>query len=540
MKKYIRHKTLILFGIVLIAAFFRLFSLSTNPPSLTWDEVSWGYNAYSLGIDGRDEFGKFLPITYLESFGDFKPPLYAYLDILPVKILGMSELAVRLPSAFAGILTVALTYLLVVQIFGREKEKEAFVAAFIVAISPWHIMLSRAAFEANVSTALIVLGLYLFLKSKNDKIILLPFSVVSFVASLYTFNSARVIVPIIVIVLAIVFYRFLLKNLVIACVSALLGFLLFLPLFIFLQSPQAKLRFDEVNIFSDINVINRTNQEIANDDNSAFSKVIHNRRFAYGVEYLGHYFDNLTPKFLFFSGDGNPKFSIQDVGQVYLWEAPFLLLGVLLLFRQRRKYWWIVPFMIVVAIVPAGFARETPHALRTESVVPFLQIVTAIGVCAFIDWFRGKIQIFSKVCLTLVIFISLMYFAHNLFFHYPKEYSGEWQYGYKESLEYVKGQQNNYQKVYITEALGRPYVYALFYLKYSPQKFRQEANIYREALGFVHVRSFSNIYFEEEIEKVNTQNSLYLAQPDSVPVSGKILKEFKLLNGKTILVAYSL
>lgn len=103
MTKYMKNKVvLILLGILLVATFFRLFHLSVNPPSLTWDEVAWGYNAYSLGLDGKDEFGVFLPILYLESFGDFKPPLYAYLDILPVKILGMTELAVRLPSAVAG------------------------------------------------------------------------------------------------------------------------------------------------------------------------------------------------------------------------------------------------------------------------------------------------------------------------------------------------------------------------------------------------------------------------------------------------------
>ena len=68
---------ILLILIFLIALFLRFWQLGNNPPSFTWDEAAWGYNAYSFGIDLKDEFGNFLPIVYLESFGDFKPPLYA-------------------------------------------------------------------------------------------------------------------------------------------------------------------------------------------------------------------------------------------------------------------------------------------------------------------------------------------------------------------------------------------------------------------------------------------------------------------------------
>src|SRR5438876_12140267 len=123
MKKYILW---FLLFIVAIAAFLRLVQLGTNPPSLTWDETAWGYNAYSLGLNGRDEFGRFLPLDYLESFGDFKPPLYAYLDILPIKVFGMTEFAVRFPSALFGILAVLLTYFLVKQIFKKSTYAEEY------------------------------------------------------------------------------------------------------------------------------------------------------------------------------------------------------------------------------------------------------------------------------------------------------------------------------------------------------------------------------------------------------------------------------
>src|SRR5258706_2331299 len=146
----IQNIFLLLF-VVLIAAFLRFYQLGINPPSLTWDEAAWGYNAYSLGIDGKDEFGRFLPLNYIESFGDFKPPMYAYLTVLPVKIFGLTEFATRFPSALAGSLTVLLAYFLVLELFSSSKHKNlyALISSAILAVSPWHIMLSRAAFEAN-------------------------------------------------------------------------------------------------------------------------------------------------------------------------------------------------------------------------------------------------------------------------------------------------------------------------------------------------------------------------------------------------------
>src|SRR3990167_393103 len=160
MKRIFGNKTVLLGFIIVLASFLRFYNLGVNPPSLTWDEVAWGYNAYSLGIDGKDEHGRFLPLNYLESFGDFKPPLYAYLDVIPVKIFGLNEFAVRFPSAILGSLTVLLTYFLTKRIFWQSERKNLYglTSAFILAISPWHIMLSRAAFEANVATFFIVLG----------------------------------------------------------------------------------------------------------------------------------------------------------------------------------------------------------------------------------------------------------------------------------------------------------------------------------------------------------------------------------------------
>lgn len=543
-----RRKYLVFLGIIFLAFSLRFYQLSQNPPSLTWDEVAWGYNAYSLGIDGRDEYGRFLPLDYLESFGDFKPPLYAYLDILPVKIFGLNEFSTRLPSALFGVLTVAATYFLTRRLFPASKESLALLAALLLAISPWHINLSRAAFEANVATFFLIGGVWQFLSwVEKNKWQSLLFSAIAFALSIYTFNTARVVAPLLVAVLVLGFIKVVLARKKHVILAFFIGVLLMLPVARFLLTPQASLRFQEVNIFSDIKIINVTNQEIANDNNERFSKIIHNRRFAYTIEFLKHYFDHFKPSFLFIRGDGNPKFSTQDVGQLYLWELPFFIAGILFLVRRREGYWWIVPLWLLVGIAPAAIARETPHALRIETTLPTFQIIVAFGTIVFLSWAHalGK-QRMKRSIITIVfslLILNVFYYLYGYYVHYPREYSGEWQYGYRESITYLSKVQDTYDNIYITTELGRPHIYYLFYQKIDPKAYRKRAIIKRDVFGFVHVEQFDKYHFTKIMDttKDNTKKkNLFINVKSDVPEHAKVVKTFYLLNGKPSLVAYTL
>jgi 4-amino-4-deoxy-L-arabinose transferase-like glycosyltransferase len=538
MKKY-------LLLIIFLACFLRFWQLGQNPPSLTWDETAWGYNAYSLGIDGKDEFGRFLPLDYLESFGDFKPPMYAYLDVIPVKLFGLNEFATRFPSAFFGVLTVLIAYFLVKRIFWNSKSRElyALFSAFFLAISPWHIMLSRAAFEANVATFFLICGVWLFLGGVQEKKWYLSPSIASFVFSLYTFNTARIVAPLLGVILAISFWKILIQRKKQLGLAILIGIILILPTLRFLLSSQAQLRFKEVNIFSDIDIIKVTNQEIKNNKEVWWSKVLHNRRVAYGLSYVKHYFDNLNPSFLFIKGDGNPKFSTQGVGQMYLWDLPFFAIGALMLFRKKSGFWWIIPTWLLIGIIPAATARETPHALRIETTLPTFQILTAYGFVQFMFYIRKYAKFFKTLIIFfgILLFINVFYFLRNYFVNYPFEFSGEWQYGYKNSIRYVKSVEERYDNIYITNAMGRPYIYYLFYTKTSPDLFRKDSVVKRDAFGFVNVDRFGKYNFlngDTEINRGRSVKNLFIDTPNNVPPKVNVLKEFYLLNNNIALVAY--
>src|SRR3989344_8265437 len=105
MRKINKKIAVIFVGIVLISIILRFWQLDSVPPSLDWDEASWGYNAYSILETGSDEYGKRLPIV-IRSFNDYKPALYAYLTIPVIAVLGLTDFAVRFANALFGVFAV--------------------------------------------------------------------------------------------------------------------------------------------------------------------------------------------------------------------------------------------------------------------------------------------------------------------------------------------------------------------------------------------------------------------------------------------------
>ena len=182
--RILKKPILLLISILILAASLRTYNIGKVPLSLNWDEVALGYNAYSILKTGHDEYGKFLPVV-LQSYDDYKPALYSYFDIPFIAILGLTEEAVRLPSATAGVAAVAIIYFIVLEILGERKIKIwdhevnattiGLVTSLFLAISPWHIQFSRIAFESNVGLTLNLLAFLLFLKALK-KPMFLPLS----------------------------------------------------------------------------------------------------------------------------------------------------------------------------------------------------------------------------------------------------------------------------------------------------------------------------------------------------------------------------
>src|SRR4030042_2816979 len=194
-----------LLGVFLLASVLRFYQLGQNPPSLDWDEASLGYNAYSLLKTGKDEYGNTWPIS-IRSFNDYKPPLYTYISIPFIAIFGLTEFSVRLPSVISGVIAVAVLYFITKELFSNHLNSSPYfkkmnsipiISALLLCISPWHIQFSRVAFEANLAlTCFMVAVLYLIKALKRPNNMWFTISSIFFVLTMYTYHSTRLIVPV--------------------------------------------------------------------------------------------------------------------------------------------------------------------------------------------------------------------------------------------------------------------------------------------------------------------------------------------------------
>lgn len=536
-----KHRLLILMTacfITLVALVLRTYSVDRIPPALSWDEVSIGYNAYSILTTGKDEHGRFLPVDTFVAYGDYKPPLAVYLTVPFVAVFGLTDMAVRLPSAIFGTLTVLLVYFLVKELFGNAKKLNgdmlALVAMAVLAISPWHVNLSRGGFEANIALFFSVLGIWLVLSGRTHSRRWV-YAWLPFVGAIYTFNSSRVFILLFVPALLIYTYRDIRKNLNLFVAGVLLAGALTLPILPHLLSPQARLRFTEVNIFTDVSIVETANTRIEREKGNIIGQLVNNRRIGYAKSFLSHFLDNLQPNFLFVKGDGNPKFSIQDVGQLYFIEAPLLVIGVFGMLISYPGTALLLLYFIIAAIIPAATARETPHALRILNSLPTWHIFIAFGILSICRYVK-KGRLVYCLLLGALYFFSITYYLHTYYRHYPAEYSGEWQYGYREAIQYIAPIASNYDKILVTDSIGRPYMYTLFYTKTDPNDLLRTKNATFDAAGFYHMKEFLNYRFGEALPGVLEPKTLYIW--NEAPKGARVLKTVHLLNGQPMLAVF--
>ncbi|MFH2019541.1 MAG: glycosyltransferase family 39 protein [bacterium] len=531
MRTLFKNKLLI---ILVLAIFLRLFLLSRVPPSLNWDEVSMGYTAYSVAETARDEWGDLMPI-FFRSYGEWKSAVYIYLLVPFVKIFGLNAWVVRFPSALAGIISVYLVYLL-----GRKlySERIGLWSALFMAITPWSFVLSRPAFEANVSLTLMLAGIYLFIRSlQSNNYFLIAGSAIALGLAPHTYNSAKVIIPFLVLYLVWVtkFYKNLKKTFVLFGIL----FIFALPILTNFISGKSQFRYTQVGITTDLEALDTfVSSRVSVPGPTLIGKLIFNKYSYTLYGSINNWFAYLDPSFLIINGGEHNQHHVPYHGVLYLSEFILILVGISSLIKRRstkHSPLYLPLIIIAVGIIPAALTRGNGHVLRTILTIPGWAILAGLGM----DYLQQtKTSFRNYVSWLLIIETTLFIFAY--FIWYPKAYSRDWQYGYKEMVQYVSEHESEYDHIVITKWYGEPQLFFAYYNKWDPVWFQQEnkQNLRYESEGRpwldqlpeygIGKYTFKYINWQED---QNLTNTLVVGKPDDFYSDTKVLKQVNLLDG---------
>ena len=547
-----KYTWIVLFFIVFLAFVLRLWNLGLTPPSPDWDEAALGYNAYSILVTGKDEYGTSFPLS-LRSFDDYKPPLYVYLTVPSVAAFGLSLWSTRLPSAIMGILAVLGTFFLVRELFRKSKNYEPatknyepatnnlpIIASLLLAISPWHIQFSRIAFEANIGITLNIWGAYLFLKGRTSSLAL-SLSAFFFGLSLYAYHSERIFVPLFVALLAVLYWKELWTNKRRVFTAIIVGAVTIIPLVAVFTNPTTLMRLRGTSSLSDQTALLTDSVQLLADDIKAGNRIgmlFDNRRIVWVKTVLDGYLSHFSFKWMFLNGD-LPRHHAPDMGLLYLWELPFLLYGMFYLLKTNNQqpvtlllFGW-----LLIAPIAAAPTTGLPHAIRTLVFLPVFQIFTAVGIMACVSSIKYQVSSIKKsiyyfFAFGLFVFalFNIVYYLHMYFVHMDREYSDYWQYGYKQAVEYAEAHKGQYKKIVVSTKLEQPHMFFLFYTKYDPKKYLAEGGT--ASGGFAEVKNHFDIYDFRPIQWDNETKdgtTLYIGTPRDIPAG--TLETIHYLNG---------
>ncbi len=477
------HKFFILLTLVFILnVALRSIFVNSLPPSLNWDEVSHGYNAYSILQTGKDEWGTALPLIF-RAYGDYKLPLYIYLTVPFVFLLGLNPFSVRLVSILSGSLLPIILFLIAQKYLSK---KASLIVCLIASLSPWSIFLSRIALEANLFTLLVLTSFYLLLTNK------IFYSTLFYSLSLLTYNSSRVYLPFYLLLLLLAFLKSKTKSALNIKQYIFLAATIFIVILQTLNT-EGQARYKWVSIL-DIGAINRINELQQTCPRLLVNKYTY---FAYtsAQNYLSHF----NPNYIYNQGSSNYQFNIPDFYLIHPFFLLFFIIGLISLLREKSFHHHVLLLFFLIAPIPSAITRDAPHILRSLVFLPLSTIIIGLGVNVILTKFK-KLSLPIYIVFFAILGVTQVQFW-NAYHNYSLTQSSSWQYGYQQMVSYLKSEYNNYDNIYITKKYGEPHEFILFFWPYDPKTYINDPNkVTKYHTDWYWVQSFDKFNFVNDWE----------------------------------------
>lgn len=451
MEKIEKHHKKILFVILLIAVLIRILFIAQAPSGIHEDEAGMAYDAWSISEYGVDRYLNHYPV-YLVNFGGGQSALYAYLAALFIKLFGFSVVTVRLPSVLLSIVTILVSYFTVKKL---KSTKEGLLFAFLIAICPWHIMQSRWGLDCNLMASMLMISVYVLLKSKNK--FMYALSGLLFGITLYSYALSYMIVPILLLFLFA--YLLALKKIKITdiiCFGIPLG-ILAIPLILNLMVNKGWLQPISNSIFSTPKLWAYRGAEIS----------------------LGNISKNIWPILKsMFGYDINDYNAFPQFGTLYYISIPFFVLGIVESVKRARQ-----------SIKDGEFNLDCIFIICFVSVLICLLLVEGVGVSKANGIYIPMIYFiavglysilkeYKKVFVGMITVYIVMFliFQYYYFFVYGKEnQNASFNETTIEVVQYIEANEKfDGKKINISTTAIQPYIYTLIANETSPYEFNKD------------------------------------------------------------------
>lgn len=504
--KLLRSHIFALLFIFIFALFLRLWNLQELPHGFHRDEIMNGYVGHFILQNGVDLYGNAWPVLYFDNFGDFPNVIPMYLSGLFSFIFGPSIFAVRFPIALFGALTVLPVFFISRKIF--KKEWIGLSGAFLVAVTPWHIVLSRATAE-GITAAFVYLVAVLLIMQLSEKFSSWKLIVSALLCGLtyFLYPSYRIIVPLTW--LAVPFLVSQRRNKVILALVAVVFFASTIGIS---QTEWGRGRFEQTSIFAKNQDVDALTQRLvlgSVNDPVWLTRMYHNKAVVGGREFVHQYMSYFSGEFLFSNGGLPQRYGVPDAGLIYYGAGLFLLLLLVpaymwkyvsvdyelkpVIKEEGKKFFAFLIWILLITPIPAALTRDdVPNVHRTALFAVIYVFPVMFGI-AHVQ--TMKFKKFAKVSVAVfvwaLIVIEGIYFARLYTTHADRYQSLERHDEIRQVVHTIQENKNKYDRIYVParQQLALQYLFA---------ENRFDADLAGQFKSEIYIKSIDNIYFSRE------------------------------------------
>lgn len=488
----------IIFGLALLT---RVVWLGVEPNGITNDELHFVLNAKAVYYGFSDMSGVWSPLS-LTSVPD--NPSAELTELFLAPLLGPLDLnlvTARLPFGIINSLMVVVIALIAFEI----SPINGWIGGLIAIINPWMFYNGRIAFDQPIATFFIMLTVYGLIKLRGSKILL---SIITAMLAFFTYIGTKVIfLPLMLGVIGFGWINnqrretkyYLWVAISAGLMTAYFGYLV-------LSGPS---RVSELATPFSRQISRQVELERSQSIDHLGSRLFINRYGEFANNFIRKYLNSFSPDLLFNKGDETALISLWKHGYFYYFDLIFLLIGGYFLFRIKRRYFYLIAGLLMLAPIPEAIRADNMPAYAFHSCLqfPLLLLVIASGLGRVLSLWPK-----SGAVIVIIYLISFGRLAQMYFFRYPIFQPEGFFFSNRVVSRYIELEQKNGQKVVVVtnepSNLFRSY---LFYTQqYTKENYERIAEIYRKDRNDIN---FDNVRFTTDKNlSLNDGQAVYIGQ----------------------------